>query len=188
MTDLLRKVGYKFYVADSDNQDEDHCFVVERVIGWSPTTTVYLVLDSNLEHGENRYALKETIYTNLKDQEMAYRFIRNSGREKENLRTLSKPIKHEVWIEEIVKFKTHQIKSLSGPCLGFSSILVMEYCPNGDLFQALSGAERVKHTHHFGDWLQQLKKGVKYLHSMGIIHRYASRLTPIKDFLALNRF
>ena len=53
-----------------------------------------------------------------------------------------------------------------------SSIYVIsEYCPNGELFDALTTWGRCP-EHYARKWFSQLASAIKYCHAQGIVHRY----------------
>ncbi|KAK8200703.1 cAMP-dependent protein kinase catalytic subunit [Zalaria obscura] len=49
--------------------------------------------------------------------------------------------------------------------------LVLEYCPNGDLYEAIRLGKGPLETEHVRDFMLQLVKAVEFMHSKGIYHR-----------------
>lgn len=52
-----------------------------------------------------------------------------------------------------------------------SIYVVSEYCPNGELFDALATHGRCP-EHYARKWFSQLASAIKYCHAQGIVHRY----------------
>ena len=51
------------------------------------------------------------------------------------------------------------------------SYLVLEYCPNGDLYEAIRANKGPLETEHVRDFMMQLVNAVDFLHAKGIYHR-----------------
>lgn len=63
------------------------------------------------------------------------------------------------------------------------SYLVLEYCPNGDLYEAIRAGKGPLETEHVRDFMLELVDAVLFLHSKGIYHR---DIKPENIFLARN--
>ncbi|KAF2156103.1 kinase-like protein [Myriangium duriaei CBS 260.36] len=61
------------------------------------------------------------------------------------------------------------------------SYLVLEYCPNGDLYEAIRAGKGPLETEHVREFMLQLVDAVIFLHSKGIFHR---DIKPENIFLA----
>ncbi|TGZ77813.1 kinase-like protein [Ascodesmis nigricans] len=51
------------------------------------------------------------------------------------------------------------------------TFLVLEFCPNGDLYEAISQDRGPLETEHVRDFMLQLVDAVEYMHSRGVYHR-----------------
>lgn len=49
--------------------------------------------------------------------------------------------------------------------------LVLEYCPNGDLYEAIRSGKGPLETEHVRDFMLQLVKAVEHMHAKGVYHR-----------------
>lgn len=63
------------------------------------------------------------------------------------------------------------------------SYLVLEYCPNGDLYEAIRAGKGPLETEHVRDFMLELVDAVIFLHGKGIFHR---DIKPENIFLARN--
>lgn len=63
------------------------------------------------------------------------------------------------------------------------SYLVLEYCPNGDLYEAIRAGKGPLETEHVREFMLQLVDAVIFLHDKGIFHR---DIKPENIFLARN--
>jgi len=63
------------------------------------------------------------------------------------------------------------------------SYLALEYCPNGDLYEAIRAGKGPLETEHVRDFMLQLVSAVEYMHGKGIYHR---DIKPENIFLSQN--
>lgn len=78
----------------------------------------------------------------------------------------------EVDIKNMKKLDHHNVVKFKGVCTqGPFCCIVMEYCPNGTLFDFLRERKNIVTTKIIVTWAEEIASGMHYLHSHKIIHR-----------------